>query len=246
METTLEQARRFHEEIEQAESAAVYQLLQKPKTHKDQMLQQIRIKKMIDLIQEKSKQLLKLYRDDDGLMAVDISSISVLDDLSEYYNRLEFISDHYKSRRSALVKPFHPKDVLKNEEDEMVELEAMFTGDESFGRHLDLHELFNEYTNIKGVNRLDYLTYLDRFDRFKDIPLEVKKSRIYYTYLKNMHEYLVDWIKRSQPLFNYEQLESDTSDEFERLWQEGTVPTWPKPTISASETSFYCLACISN
>lgn len=37
------------------------------------------------------------------------------------------------------------------------DLEACFTGEEGFGKYVDLHEVFYFYSNLKAAPKLDYL-----------------------------------------------------------------------------------------
>ncbi len=59
---------------------------------------------------------------------------------------------------------------------------SQFTGEESFGRFLDLHEHYTSFLNLKHnkVNRIDYVTYIQSFFKFDD-NFEVK-DRAYNMY----------------------------------------------------------------
>ena len=48
---------------------------------------------------------------------------------------------------------------------------------------------------------MDYLTYLDRFTKFTDIPHQ-KKNATYAAYVRSLHDYLVSFLKRTQPLLD--------------------------------------------
>lgn len=37
----------------------------------------------------------------------------------------------------------------------------MFSGEEAYGRHLDLYQPHTMYLNLKGSSRLSYVAYLD-------------------------------------------------------------------------------------
>lgn len=50
-----------------------------------------------------------------------------------------------------------------------------FTGEEKYGKYLDLNELFVQYINLEGIEKLDYLTYLRQFYTFDKMP----ESRLY-------------------------------------------------------------------
>ena len=51
-----------------------------------------------------------------------------------------------------------------------------FTDEESYGRYLDLHQLYDCFINLKGVEKVDYLTYLGSFDRLFEIHRDKKNS----------------------------------------------------------------------
>lgn len=51
-----------------------------------------------------------------------------------------------------------------------------FTDEEGYGKYLDLHECYEKYVNLKGVEKVDYITYLTTFDRLYDINKERKTS----------------------------------------------------------------------
>ena len=46
----------------------------------------------------------------------------------------------------------------------------MLSDEEGYGKFLDLHECYDKYINIKGVERLDYIGYIQAFEKLADIP----------------------------------------------------------------------------
>jgi splicing factor 3A subunit 3 len=162
-------------------------------------------------------------------------------DFVEFYDRLKNIKDYYRAVPTSLATAFDPEELV-NEELEQLELDRKFTGEEGVARHLDLHALFQEYINIKGIKRISYLTYLNRFDRFKDIEIDIKKTTKYSSYLNSLFEYLSNWIRRAQPLFNVEKLETDAAVEFETAWDKDEVVGWTRPALQ-EDTSLYCVPC---
>ncbi|KAJ3303120.1 hypothetical protein HDV03_004199 [Kappamyces sp. JEL0829] len=183
------------------------------------------------------------------------------DALSEFYSRLKGIKEYYRSLPSELAMPFDPSTYiasLVDVEKQALELDFVFSGEEGWGRYLDLHQCFRLYSNLKGVEKINYLTYLDRFERyrpeltrrFKIIPQSTKMHTDYYKYLVELEAYLLDWIKRAKPLFMWQTLKQQILDEFEDRWAEGTVPLWERPTNTAqgeaaasSAAALYCVAC---
>lgn len=79
-----------------------------------------------------------------------------------------------------------------------------FTDEEGYGRYLDLHESYERYINLKGVHRIDYITYLSTFDKMFDIPKE-KKNAAYRDYLSNLIEYMEGYLGRIKPLLDQQE-----------------------------------------
>ena len=51
-----------------------------------------------------------------------------------------------------------------------------FTDEEGYGRYLDLHESYERFINLKGIPKMDYITYLTTFDKMFDIAKERKNA----------------------------------------------------------------------
>ena len=64
-----------------------------------------------------------------------------------------------------------------------------FSDEEGYGRFLDLHEHYNRYINIKGIERCDYLEFLTHFDKLFDIHKD-KKTASYKEYITHLMDYL--------------------------------------------------------
>ncbi|KAI8894126.1 hypothetical protein BC833DRAFT_606006 [Globomyces pollinis-pini] len=243
MESILEQTRRLHEELERLEQAAVHQLLYNTRSHKDQVVLETRVASFLDEISQTSKELLVIYTDEDGTFKTDVQAMTGDDAFTEFYSRLKNIKDYYRKLPNELAPPFDPKQCLPDPEREMQLLDAKFTGEESYGKFLDMNSLFLEYSNLKGVKRLNYLNYLDRFARFQDIKIETKKLPEYQSYLVNMTTYFADWIRRAKPLFNIEVFETQIRLDFDELWLKGEVPNWEREQAPMLDPSLYCIPC---
>ena len=68
-----------------------------------------------------------------------------------------------------------------------------FTDEEGYGKYFDLHECYAKYINLKGIQKVDYVTYLTIFDCLLDIPQD-KKNYDYRSYLQSLVDYLVDYV----------------------------------------------------
>jgi splicing factor 3A subunit 3 len=109
---------------------------------------------------------------------------------------------------------------------------------------VDLNSLHGEYLNLKGVDRLDYIPYLDRFDRFADIkvyPVNLKSSNDYRLYLDHLHNYLHGFFRRAKPLEDVASLEQQAKLEFEETWNGNDGGN--DQTKAEDATGLFCKAC---
>ena len=101
-----------------------------------------------------------------------------------------------------------------------------------YGKFLDLHECYDKYVNLKGVEKIDYITYLTEFDRLFVIPKD-KKGSDYRSYISMLLEYLFDFTKRVKPLLDINAEMQDVKEEFDGKFKDGDFPGWPKETGGA-------------
>jgi splicing factor 3A subunit 3 len=91
---------------------------------------------------------------------------------------------------------------------------------------LDLHEHHVKYQNVKGADRMDYINYIEKFDRLFEIPKE-RKGAEYRKYLDGLVAYLYDLLTRIKPLNDFDVLLNEIQKEFEVQWEAGQFPGWP-------------------
>merc|ERR1712051_857503 len=109
-----------------------------------------------------------------------------------------------------------------------------FTGEESYGKYLDLHECYEKYVNLKGVDKqTDYVTYLTVFDRLYECVPKEKKGNDYKNYLRMLLDYLFDFTRRVKPLLDLSDEISEAQKEFEPKFASGEFQGWPKETGGA-------------
>ncbi len=120
---------------------------------------------------------------------------------SPFYDRLREIKEYHRRFPDA-GKGDTPDQHLYFDEDEVA---TMFSGEEAWGKALDLHYYFDTYLNLKSIknHRTDYVTYLDNFYKFTD-HFEQKEDPKYQKYVKDVSDYLVSFLKKSQPLLDLE------------------------------------------
>ena len=119
------------------------------------------------------------------------------------------------------------------QQNEAAEAAAMveFTDEEGYGKFLDMHECYEKYINLRGADRkLDYVTYLTKFDLLQEFPRE-RKGADYRAYLGIMLDYLYDFMRRTRPLFDLAETMESIRREFEAKWAVGDCAGWPKEVM---------------
>ncbi|KAJ3176528.1 hypothetical protein HDU87_005222 [Geranomyces variabilis] len=246
MDSILELQRRAHEELERLEEAIVEERVTKPKGHKEKLLQDHRVNALLDRIQARSQYLLSLYQDADGSRKAEIDAITGTSDFSEFYSRLKDVKDYHRRSPNVGVEPMDVEFQNRDLEREEADLEAMFSGEEGFGRYLDLHVAFERYVNLKDVNKVNYLKYLDLFDKFDTVPMDTKRTPQYEEYLVYLKTYLEDFLARTQPLFDLKTVQHDVVQGFNADWHMGSVRGWSQPTYDEEDdeaAALFCLPC---
>lgn len=105
-----------------------------------------------------------------------------------------------------------------------------------------MNALHAQYINLKGVKKLDYLQYLNEFDDFQACyPKAIKSTEEYRTYLSNLHDYLYNFFRRARPLYNVQELEQKTQEQFSKEWEEGKVKGWEESVNE--QQGLFCQAC---
>jgi len=79
------------------------------------------------------------------------------------------------------------------------------------------------YLNLRGVEKVDYISYLLTFDHLFDIPKE-RKNREYRKYLESLNNYLYNFVLRIYPLMDVEAELVKVEIEFQKQWLQGNFP----------------------
>lgn len=179
--------------------------------------------------------LRELYEDKDGSRKAEIQALSGPNEFTEFYDRLKQIKEFYKKHPNEISVPLSVEFEELANADELNSL-VEFTDEEGMGKFLDLHECYDKFINIKGIEKVDYITYLMTFDHLFEIPKE-RKNADYKRYLDALAEYLHGYILRVKPLFDVDNELNKVDKEFTDDWSQGTFPGWPKETESAMTSS---------
>lgn len=224
--TLLEVTRASHEEVERLERLIVKELQNEPASGKDRLLQSHRVRNMIDTIMSTTDKLVDVYEDKDSARKDEIAALggqttSGTNVFSAFYDRLKEIREYHRRHPAARVVDVNEDDGLLKEEPQIE-----FSGEEAFGRYLDLHELYNQYINSKFGEAIEYSSYLDVFSQPQKISRKLKVSRQYREYLENLLAYLIYFFQRTEPLQDLDRIFSKVESEFEERWTIGSIEGW--------------------
>ncbi|KAF9006533.1 hypothetical protein BDQ17DRAFT_1389338 [Cyathus striatus] len=267
MDSVIEIQRQTHEEIERFEQA-LYTLLSRPNSSHDRNLQnEHKAAQILDRISSRVTALNNLYKDEDSRKA-EIDALSVpaqQNDLSEFYSRLVKIQEHHAKYPDSAPGGFEIEIAAfldePGQEDEDYEEEdpisLLFSGEEAYGKYLDLYVNHVAYTNLKNIGkRPGYLQYLDLLlaaqnsPVHSDLPKEVRFTKDFEKYIKDLHTYLLSFVKRTQPLVDTDSRQKEAVDEFEKKWEAKEILGWeeeagPKGAQANGDISagIWCAAC---
>ncbi|KAK4030082.1 Splicing factor 3A subunit 3 [Daphnia magna] len=237
METLLEQQRRYHEEKERIVDSMVKETIFKKTTQREIINSEHRQKILLDRYLESTRVLKEIYEDKDGQRKEEVALLSGPNEFVEFYNRLKQIKEFYKKHPNEIAVPMSMEfdDFAKQRESGADETNNLvdFTDEEGYGKYLDLHESYVKYINLKGIPKVDYINYLNIFDRLFDIPRE-KKNGEYRFYLQSLVDYLVDYVARVKPVMDLDNLFREIEQDFEKDYTAGTFPGWPKETTGSA------------
>ncbi|MBA0654016.1 hypothetical protein Goklo_021103, partial [Gossypium klotzschianum] len=175
--TLLEVTRAAHEDVEQLERLMVKDLQNDPPTAKDKLYQSHRVRNNIDTIISTTEKLIEIYEDKDNARKDEIAALggqtaTGINVFSAFYDRLKEIREYHRKHPAARLVNVNEEDEALLKEEPVIE----FSGEEAFGRYLDLHELFNQYINSKFGSKIEYSAYLDVFSQPHNIPRKLKST----------------------------------------------------------------------
>ena len=200
--TVLEQTRGLHEDIEILEKTMFGQLgdlsSSKLKRSEEVARDQV-VATLLNSHREKCEQLTGIYEDTDGARRDEINAMSGTGVFTSFYDQLKGIREyHRKFPKEASMESYETEmlGALLGKED----ASQAFSGEEAEGKYVDLHAVHEMYLNLKGADHLDYVAYLQRCTDLQSIDKAVAGTAQYQRYVAALHAYLVDFLKRTQPL----------------------------------------------
>ncbi|KAF1954187.1 splicesome-associated protein [Byssothecium circinans] len=256
----IEDQRQIHEDLERLEDAIADRLLEDPPHIRDRLARDHDIARFLEQIETQSGRLLKIYEDVEGQKEEEVRQLNLGDPMESFMKEMASIRDFHRRYPNEPVENLEKAYKRRTPEDQaqsLAAIEAMFTGEEGFGRFFDLTMLHEQYLNLPAhqhVRRLTYLQYLDLFDVFVppqcNIPRNHKMSEPYFQYIKALQDYLESFMRRTKPLENLDKLFAEFDKDFDEAWEKDEVSGWEKNTAQAAPTAgeaqgegIWCSAC---
>jgi len=236
METLLEQQRRYHEERERLMDGMVQERLVSKASHRDSINSEHRQKAMLDRYDECTHSLREIYEDKDGQRKEEVAALSGPNEFAEFYSRLKQIKDFHRRHPGEVSVPMSVefdelKKIRENPGDEVNNM-VEFSDEEGYGKFLDLHECYDKFINLKGVDRVDYISYITSFDQLYDINRE-RKGGEYRQYLSSLCDYLYGFISRTKPLMDIDSELAEILQDFDGKFERGECPGWAREQVGA-------------
>ena len=200
----MEQQRRYHEERERLMDSMTKESLHAAKPGRDQTNKDHRLRQLLDRYVECTTELKELYDDKDGLRKEEVQAIYGPNEFQEFYTRLKQLKDFHRRHPNEISVPmsveFDEINKMKETADDNTNM-VDFSDEEGYGKYLDLHDCHSKFVNLKGMDKVDYVTYLATFDHLFDVPKD-RKNAAYKEYLQYLLEYLAGYIHRIKPLLD--------------------------------------------
>jgi splicing factor 3A subunit 3 len=225
----LEQQRLLHHDIEAQSRKIVDELLDgvKLSTDKEHILLDHRVAIRLKQLVQSGNQLVKSYDDPDGIRAAELEDIAGENVFGAFYDRLKAIREYHRQFPNA-----GEMANIKHE----VKPRVRFSGQEAFGKFVDLQTFFESYVNLPMVKDqvklkgCDYMEYLNSFYLFDNIPKNKKLGTANYTiynkYITQLLQYLTSYHERIQPLVDLKELMAIIDEDFEKEWMAKNVVGW--------------------
>ncbi|KAG9317504.1 hypothetical protein JVU11DRAFT_1709 [Chiua virens] len=240
MDSIFETQRQAHEEIERYE-IALYSLLSRSQpTHEVRLQTEHKAAQVLSRVSTRVASLKAQYDDEDARKAeIDaLTAPAQQGDLSEFYARLVKIQDHYNKYPDVAAGAFESElaslleegnqDGIDEELEEEDPVSLMFSGEEAYGKYVDLYANHTAYNNLKNITRrLPYLQYLDVLlatqngTLHNELPKQTRSSKEYEIYIRSLHDHLLSFLKRTQPLIDIDSKHREDEAEFLKKWDAG-------------------------
>ncbi|KAL0215120.1 hypothetical protein P9112_007304 [Eukaryota sp. TZLM1-RC] len=219
MDSLVEQIRSLHEEFDFHERQASEEFLEDFYGPRDALLHHTRVRAHLDSMSELASRLNSLYAD--PLLLSELDHVAGNGDLDTALQN--FFTDsrsihHWFDNHPEVLSSESAVLSRKDKFFEDSEIFPNFTGEEDFGKYVDLNHFHSIFLNLNSyfpeidTTQVDYLAYLDLFYSFKRSDgsfVVTNRDDVYKNYVESVYNYLIDFIRRIRPLYNIEKLISE-------------------------------------
>ena len=195
-------------------------------------------------VTEQGRVLQSLYRDEDGARRREVEALQSADEFKEFDKQLKDIKNFHQRYPNQPVEDLERAYSLgRIKEEGQSALDSLFTGEEAYGRFVDLTNLHEEYLNLKSIKRITYLSYIVVCTDFTTITKNTRNAQ-YLEYLRHLRDYFVSFLQRTRPLGDQVALLREIDVE----WQVQKAAEKPNgvqvgPTVEMAATDLHCAVC---
>lgn len=127
-------------------------------------------------------------------------------------------------------------------------LDNVFSGEEAYGRNLDLYDAHSKYLNLKGTSFISYIGYIEMLKTGKverALDLRERSTPAYLEYVQSLYAYLVSFFERALPLVDLKLKLEEEETAFEKAWEADEIKGWTEAGSSSklSGNGIWCPYC---
>ncbi|KAJ9449181.1 Splicing factor 3A subunit 3 [Diplonema papillatum] len=240
--TDMEVVRQLHEDIERHVEEVVTEVQYQPQGQLNKMHHEHFIRERMEDIRGRKRRLVDYYKSregEDGQVKPEAPlPLSTVE--QDFYQRIADTKEYYRKYPDLAVEK--PKRLKPDPE----QFKVHFSGEEGFGRYLDLHEVYAKFmalpfnfelSETRGktsyealaalkVRPIDYSMWIRRCTMFHNLPRNTKNQQ-YKEYLEAFLQYLISFYERTQPLsMDAAEILKEGEANFAERWASGSVLGW--------------------
>jgi splicing factor 3A subunit 3 len=255
--SALEQIRSSHEELEVYHQVLLHELSRHPRSKRQIVFQDHKLSHVGQSAHKRARLLVNLHEDKHNLLANECKELQNQQErFPQFYRELQDISK-FHATNGGLLNQNQTLPTGSEQQDQSSNLAVdlfsdlgipesgsslvNFSGEEYFGRYLDLHTFFLKYKNLPGsMPKASYETYVGKlFYNFTNFPATTKIQRRYNNYINELLEYVLGFLQRIRPLANHNSWKEEQVIAFDDQWSKGKVNGWenckPNPNVIDKE-----------
>eukprot|EP01029_Cantina_marsupialis_P030317 TRINITY_DN816_c0_g1_i2.p1 TRINITY_DN816_c0_g1~~TRINITY_DN816_c0_g1_i2.p1 ORF type:complete len:271 (-),score=77.58 TRINITY_DN816_c0_g1_i2:294-1106(-) len=186
-------------------------------TSREKIQRQHQIKQLAASVADVAKKVEEGFRDENNVRADKLKAMAK-DPLNMFNQELDDILNMGTEETSAFPAFEDPKPKVS------------FTGEERWGKHIDLHPQHLKFINIvKEHEEMPYSWYLSKVMNFSSVDEQIRRSPEWKEYITDLMNYLKEFFHKTHPLVNSEEMETENDEEFENNWNNNNIDGWNIP-----------------